>query len=110
MINIYGIPNYKEVNPGLFTIVTFPYLFGIMFGDVGHGLLMLCGAIYLFYSETKPNSPFYSAKYLILMMGIFSIYCGLIYNEFFGKPLIFFNSCETKKDCVYPFGIDWIWY
>jgi V-type H+-transporting ATPase subunit a len=41
----YGTPNYKEVNPSVFAIVTFPFLFGIMFGDIGHGTaLMLIGA------------------------------------------------------------------
>ena len=32
----YGVPRYKEANPMIFTIVTFPFLFGVMFGDVGH--------------------------------------------------------------------------
>jgi V-type H+-transporting ATPase subunit a len=44
IIDTYGIPNYKEINPTVFTIVTFPFLFGVMFGDVGHGgLLFLLG-------------------------------------------------------------------
>jgi V-type H+-transporting ATPase subunit a len=41
----YGVPNYKEVNPSYFGIVTFPFLFGVMFGDIGHGtLFFLFGA------------------------------------------------------------------
>lgn len=31
---------HKEINPAVFAIVTFPFLFGVMFGDVGHGLLL----------------------------------------------------------------------
>lgn len=41
----YGIPNYKEVNPSFFGIITFPLEFGVMFGDLGHGFLILLSAI-----------------------------------------------------------------
>jgi V-type H+-transporting ATPase subunit a len=45
-VSTYGIPNYKEVNPSVFAIVTFPFLFGVMFGDIGHGaVLLLVGAL-----------------------------------------------------------------
>ena len=43
----YGTPNYKEVNPTVFNMVTFPFLFGVMFGDIGHGGLLLLFGIYL---------------------------------------------------------------
>ena len=38
IVDTYGIPNYREINPGFFTIVTFPFLFGVMFGNIGHGV------------------------------------------------------------------------
>lgn len=39
-INTYGIPRYTEANPALLTCVTFPFLFGMMYGDMGHGSLV----------------------------------------------------------------------
>ena len=33
IVDTYGVPRYKEVNPGLFTIISFPFLFGVMYGD-----------------------------------------------------------------------------
>lgn len=37
-VETYAVPTFGEINPGLFTIATFPFLFGVMFGDFGHGL------------------------------------------------------------------------
>ena len=46
-MNTLGIPRYKEVNPGLFTLMTFPFLFGVMFGDIGHGSVLFMLGLYL---------------------------------------------------------------
>lgn len=40
IIEAYGVATYREANPAVFSIVTFPFLFAVMFGDFGHGLLM----------------------------------------------------------------------
>jgi V-type H+-transporting ATPase subunit a len=59
----YGIPMYKEVNPTVFSCVTFPFLFGVMFGDICHGfLLFLLGLLMCQFSENimekfGPRSP-----------------------------------------------------
>ena len=48
IVDMYGIPSYKEINPALFTTVTFPFLFGMMFGDIGHGFMLTLGTLLMF--------------------------------------------------------------
>ena len=57
IVDTYGVPRYREVNPALFTIVTFPFQFGVMFGDMGHGGIYFLLGIFLvlFYEKFKDN-------------------------------------------------------
>ncbi|CAI2384062.1 unnamed protein product [Moneuplotes crassus] len=119
----YGVPNYKEVNPSYFGIVTFPFLFGVMFGDVGHGaLLFLLGAflcIQVGFLKKSALSSMIPYRYLILLMGIFATFCGACYNDMMSIPIEMSKSCINldedgddifEEDCVYPFGVDHTWY
>ena len=126
IVDTYGTPRYKEINPGYFTIITFPFLFGVMFGDIGHSLFLLCLSIYLFIQNKSLSKSSNSmvqilaqSRYFILLMGFFALYCGLLYNDFLSVP-IYFSSCynkfgksgeylDKKKDCKYKFGVDPVW-
>uniref|UniRef100_U3FYS1 V-type proton ATPase subunit a n=1 Tax=Micrurus fulvius TaxID=8637 RepID=U3FYS1_MICFL len=145
IVDVYGIGNYREVNPALFTIVTFPFLFAVMFGDCGHGFLMFLFALVMVLFEKHPKlrrsqdeimKMIFQGRYIIMLMGLFSIYTGLIYNDCFSKSLVIFSSGWhvsqmpgmdwSKADLTnplvalnpnatgvftgpYPFGIDPIW-
>jgi V-type H+-transporting ATPase subunit a len=115
MVDTFGIPRYQEANPGLFYIVTFPFMFGVMFGDVGHGVILTTVAVYMMLYHNDPLSKLYQLRWLFVLMGAFAVYCGMLYNEFFAMPLLFSKSCyevksrRRKEECVYFFGMDWIW-
>ncbi|KAK9862645.1 hypothetical protein WJX84_005113 [Apatococcus fuscideae] len=107
IVDSYGIARYREANPAVFTIVTFPFLFAVMFGDFGHGMFMLLFAGYLVLAENKLGKMqlneiidmMFAGRYCILLMSFFSIYTGLLYNEAFSIPMTIFGksrwACPT---------------
>ncbi|XP_040509008.1 V-type proton ATPase 116 kDa subunit a1 isoform X4 [Gallus gallus] len=147
IVDAYGIGTYREINPAPYTIITFPFLFAVMFGDFGHGILMTLIAIWMVLRESRilsqksDNEMFntvFSGRYIILLMGLFSTYTGLIYNDCFSKSLNMFGSSWSVRPMFskanwsdellkttpllqldpaeagvfggpYPFGIDPIW-
>lgn len=133
IVDAYGVARYQEANPAVYTVITFPFLFAVMFGDWGHGICLLLGALYLVLRESKLGSQklgnfmemAFGGRYVILLMSIFSIYCGLIYNEFFSVPYHIFGETAYKcRDSTcsdsrtmglikyqdpYPFGVDPSW-
>uniref|UniRef100_A0A674H3A6 V-type proton ATPase subunit a n=1 Tax=Taeniopygia guttata TaxID=59729 RepID=A0A674H3A6_TAEGU len=147
IVDAYGVASYQEVNPAPYAIITFPFIFAIMFGDVGHGLLMFLFALWMVLYEDSPRLrqgtneiwlTFFEGRYLILLMGAFSIYTGFIYNECFSKATAIFPSAWSVATMAnhsswssaylathpsltldpnvtgvfqgpYPFGIDPIW-
>lgn len=102
IVNTYGVPVYKEANPAVFTIVSFPFLFGVMFGDVGHGGLVLLFSIFLclFSQRLKDTAlkPMVEVRFLLLMLGFFSTFCGFIYNDFMSIPIQLWDSCYIKSE------------
>jgi len=100
-VNTYGIPRYREANPALFTAATFPFLFGVMYGDIGHGMFLLLTGLYLVFNEKKTESGpkpdeltagLHSGRYMMVMMGFFAVYAGFVYNDCFSLGLNLFGS------------------
>lgn len=84
--------------------MTFPFLFGLMFGDFGHGsIIFLFGSfLVLFDGYLKGGllDMLLPYRYFFMLLGFMASYCGIIYNEFFALPLNMFDSCyglESKQ-------------
>jgi V-type H+-transporting ATPase subunit a len=133
-VNTYGVPRYKEANPALFTAATFPFFFGVMYGDIGHGSCLLIGGLFLLFTERFVGKGMddimkgmYMARYMLTAMGVMSVYAGLIYNDYFAIGLNLFGSRWTfpseetgvqaefqsfygDAKAIYPFGVDPAWH
>ncbi|XP_055849253.1 V-type proton ATPase 116 kDa subunit a 1-like [Episyrphus balteatus] len=137
LIDAYGVATYREANPALYTIITFPFLFAVMFGDLGHGFILLLFGAWMCIWERKLSrvrageiwTIFFGGRYIILLMGMFSMYTGFMYNDVFSKSFNLFGTTWSVNyntstamsnnhlqlnptdsvEGVYPIGLDPIW-
>eukprot|EP01083_Nonionella_stella_P302639 1044317_1 len=132
IVDTYGIPRYKEFNPTVPTIMTFPFLFAVMYGDIFHGacvfltgLILIAGTSWYGWDKSRDENVrmFAGGRYLILFMGVFAMYNGLIYNDTISIMINGFNTSQwgygygeqgivlfQSRSSVYAFGIDPIWH
>ncbi|VDN08073.1 unnamed protein product [Thelazia callipaeda] len=101
IVDAYGVANYQEINPTPWTIITFPFIFAIMFGDAGHGLIMFFLALILIIYEKRFIAAkikdeifniFFGGRYVILLMGLFSA----LYTTIFIPNLSIFLEAAGK--------------
>ena len=77
-VQMYGLPSYNEMDPTVFVGLTYSFIFGAMFGDVGQGLCLLIGGA-LLYKYRK-----ITLAAIISLAGVFSTLFGFLYGSFFG--------------------------
>lgn len=77
-IKMYGLPAYNEIDPTILVALTYSFLFGFMFGDVGQGLCLMIGG-YLLYRTKKM-----SLAAIISCCGFFSTIFGFLFGSVFG--------------------------
>lgn len=84
LLNAYGVLPYSDVDPTGFAAVAFILMFGMMFGDVGHGAILVAIGLFLTrtvrakYRSLRPAAP------LLVACGISGVAFGFLYGEFFG--------------------------
>jgi len=82
LVSMYGTPSYNEIDPTAFVAITYMLLFGLMFGDVGQGLVIALGAYFIY---KKKNIE---AAKIGIYLGICSMITGLFYGSIFGNEEI----------------------
>lgn len=79
LVNMYGTPSYNEVDPTPFVALTYMLFFGMMFGDIGQGLVLAL----LGYLAFKKKGIILGK--VIMMTGLSSMVFGVIYGSVFGN-------------------------
>ncbi len=79
LVNLYGTPNYREVDPTGFLAVAYMFLFGAMFGDLGQGLVFWLAGTFL---KRRPKMA--SIAGVLKRIGLSSMIFGIIYDSVFG--------------------------
>ena len=77
-VRMYGLPAYDEIDPTVFVALTYAFIFGVMFGDVGQGLCLLVGG-FLLYKFKKMD-----LAAIIGTCGVFSTIFGFMFGSVFG--------------------------
>jgi V/A-type H+-transporting ATPase subunit I len=95
LVNTYGTPGYNEYNPALLIAIFYPIIFGIMFADVGHGLLFALLGVYGLTLQNKKLDPstgfgdelksyFKGGAWLMIASGLVSMVWGVLFGSYFG--------------------------
>ena len=77
-VKMYGLPAYNEMDPTWFVAITYSFIFGAMFGDVGQGLVLFLGGLFLYKTQKMDLAG------IIGCAGVFSVFFGFMYGSFFG--------------------------
>lgn len=75
---MYGMPNYGELDPTVFLAITYTLLFGVMFGDLGHGAVFAALGLFLYKKKGMALGA------IISVIGVSSMIFGALYGSVFG--------------------------
>jgi len=95
LVSNFGIPKYGTVDPTAFVMPLYLSMFGLMFADIGHGLVLLALGALGTYSlrKNEDREGIYRLFWLIVWCGLSSVLFGALFGSFFGfspfKPLWF---------------------
>ena len=82
LVEMYGGPRRHEVDPAPVLFVTFPLFFGMMFGDLGQGLVLALAGLIAYRRDISKNWGV-----VLTACGLWSMIFGLVFGEVFGHPL-----------------------
>ena len=87
LVQDFATPEYGTVDPTPFVAVTYLMMFGLMFGDAGHGLVLVVLGI-LGTLKARATGAKDSLYRLIAYCGVAAMVTGVLFGSYFGFPLL----------------------
>jgi V/A-type H+/Na+-transporting ATPase subunit I len=84
LVDTYGATRYADVDPTPFAAVSFVLMFGMMFGDAGHGALLAALGLLLRRSRSPRLESVRDLWPFAVAGGVVAACFGLLYGEAFG--------------------------
>ncbi len=81
---LYGPPKYNEIIPVYMAAILFPIIFGLMFPDLGHALVLLAAGLILWKKFGKNNINYRNLGMMVTYLAIAASVAGILAGEFFG--------------------------
>jgi V/A-type H+/Na+-transporting ATPase subunit I len=98
LVETYATVPYRDIDPSPAAGVVFVVMFGAMFGDAGHGLLLLLLGLLLRLGHPARFARFHAAWPFVIGAAIAAIFFGVLYGEFFGPtgvlPVLWLSPTE----------------
>ncbi len=96
LLELYSIPNYRDIDPSFILSLIFPLFFGLMIGDIGYGILLILFGV-LFMKAFKDSEGFSNIGWYIIIAGVFSSIFGLfLFGDMFGLPFMLSHGAEGE--------------
>ena len=103
-VKMYGLPRHDEIDPTPFVAITYFFLFGVMFGDLGQGAVLGLIGICLYKFKKSALGK------VLAWVGISSMFFGLMYGSVFGLeeliPAVWLKPYESVNNILFiPVGV-----
>ena len=105
MVDLVGRPKYGTIDPTFFIMMTFPFIYGLILGDFGYGLIIFLLGLWLGKQPFAVDPVAKNGVTILKWMGVWCIIWGLIFAEGFG--FVWDNSTSHKTIPILVPIYDW---
>ncbi|WP_062311791.1 V-type ATPase 116kDa subunit family protein [Demequina rhizosphaerae] len=98
LVDTYGTVPYADVDPARAALVAYILMFGMMFGDVGHGAMLVAVGLLIRAGAIRPLRRIRRTWGFVTLAGLAAMVFGLLYGEAFGPtglvPVLWLNPMD----------------